>query len=287
MQITTWKDRGQLSIALQHLLSSTLAAAAALALSGSTALAQGSGHVELHVNPRWKECSFQLDPSLTQAAWHQFTAEAGVVTYFRPLVGAEPMGAGKFEVSLLQWKTRIDAADAAWNDTFVHPDSTHWLFEGSGLAFPGITVRAGLTNRTDLGAYVTKSPGANYGFFGAQVQHSLVHDTAKGWSAAGRLSFVSMYGPEDLDFTVYGMDLVASRKYALSFARASIEPYVGVSTSLSRAHETTSAVDLEDENVLGAQATIGAVTAISVARIGVEYGFARVSSLSLKVGIAR
>jgi hypothetical protein len=51
-----------------------------------------SHNVTLHINP------FQLDPALTQAAWHQFTGEAGVVTYFRALTGAEPMGAGNFEV---------------------------------------------------------------------------------------------------------------------------------------------------------------------------------------------
>ena len=46
------------------------------------------------------------------------------------------MGRGKFEVSVLQWQTDIDDHDAAWNDTFVHPDSVHWLFEGSGPQVP-------------------------------------------------------------------------------------------------------------------------------------------------------
>ena len=97
---------------------------------------------KLHVNPRWKECSFQLDPSLTQSAWRQFTEEAGLVTFFRPLSDARPLGKGRFELSALKWKTNINARDAAWNDTFVHPDSTHWLFEGSGLEFPGLTAGA-------------------------------------------------------------------------------------------------------------------------------------------------
>src|ERR1043165_6151215 len=118
----------------------------------SLAVAAGSAEAQtqpkLHVNPRWHECSFQIDASLTQQAWHQFSEEAGLVTYFRPLADARPMGRGKFEISVLQWKTGIDAKDAAWNDTFVHPDSTHWLFEGDGLAFPGLTARGGLTPTT-------------------------------------------------------------------------------------------------------------------------------------------
>jgi hypothetical protein len=62
--------------------SSTAAAALAFTLFTAFAtptLAQDANHPKLHVNPRWKECSFQIDPSLTQAAWRQFTREAGLV----------------------------------------------------------------------------------------------------------------------------------------------------------------------------------------------------------------
>jgi len=68
-------------------------AVAAIALSQAQAIAQTHNHPKLHVNPRWEECSFQLDPSLTQAAWHQFTQEAGLVSYFRPLAAARPRNA--------------------------------------------------------------------------------------------------------------------------------------------------------------------------------------------------
>src|SRR5688572_31792544 len=110
----------------------------ALALVGAPALAQhnhgGHSHgdhhdVQLHVNPRWKECSFQLDASLTQNAWREFTKEAGLVVYFRSLTDAKPMGARNFELSLLQWETAFDDTKDAWNDTFVHPTETHWLKE--------------------------------------------------------------------------------------------------------------------------------------------------------------
>jgi hypothetical protein len=255
---------------------------AGLAFLPSAATGQDSHPVRLHVNPRWKECSFQLDPSLTQQAWHQFAAEAGLVVYFRPLTSSRPMGAGNWEVSALQWQTGINDADAAWNDTFVHPDSTHWLFEGNGLQFPGLMLRTGLTDRIDVGAYATKNFNANYGFFGGQLQYSLLRDVKADWAASARLSFVSLYGPADLDFAVYGVDLLASRLYSGKWA--SVSPYAGVSSYLSTAHETAAAVDLADENVLGAQAMVGAVVQISAARIGLEYNFSRVSSRSLKMG---
>lgn len=256
-----------------------------LVLVPAIAEAQRDHQHELHVNPRWKECSFQLDPSLTQDAWHQFTEEAGLVVYFRPLAGAKPMGRGNFEVSMLQWETAIDDSDDAWNNTMVHPDSTHWLFEGNGMKFPGLMVRAGVTDRTDVAIYATKAIGANYGFVGAQVQRSLATGAATPWAAAARASVVTMYGPEDLGFAVYGVDLLASRTVALS-RWASVSPYAGVSGYLATAHERTDAVDLDDERVPGAQGMVGAELRLSRARLAAEYNVAKVRSVSLKMGIA-
>lgn len=261
---------------------STVAATCALALCPSPAWAQ---EPQLHVNPRWKQCSIQLDSSLTQGAWHQFTEEAALVAYFRPLADARPMGAGKFELSILQGTTRIDDAEAAWNDTFVHPDSAHWLFEGSGLSFPSLRFRAGVTDRLDVGAYFTRNPNANYGFYGGQVQYNVVHDARRNWDASARVSFVSLYGPEDVDLTVYGLDLLASKRVPVLSRRASVSPYAGVSTFLSRSHEKSAAVTLTDEDVLGVQAMVGAVAQISVARLAVEHSFATVSTTTLKLGV--
>jgi len=267
---------------MTYMIRTVAAAAFAVALIQSSASAQHSDHPPLHVNPRWKECSFQLNSALTQSAWRQFTREAALVAYFRPLSDAQPMGKGHFEFSVVQWQTGIDDHDAAWNDTFVHPDSTHWLFEGEGLKFPGLMARAGVSGSTDVGVYFTKSPGANYGFYGAQVQHTLVQNPT--WAAAARASFVSMYGPDDLDLRVFGADVLASRTFALT-RWAALSPYVGGSTYLSTAHEKTTAVDLADEHVVGAQAMVGTALQLSKARLAVEYNVSRVNSFSLKVGI--
>jgi len=269
----------------------TAAMALAIALYQTPVAAQAHQHgpsdgLTLHVSTRWKECSIQLDHSLTQSAWRQFVQEAGLVAYFRPLTDAQPMGKGKFELSVLQYDTKIDDHDAAWNDTFVHPDSTHWLFEGSGLKFPGLMARVGVSNKTDLGFYFTKNPNANYGFYGAQVQQNFMGSTTSDWAASGRLSFVSLFGPEDVDLAVIGLDLVASRQFALT-SWATVSPYAGVSSYLTGAREKSSVVDLEDESQGGSQAMIGAALQLSGARLAVEYNVAKVNSLSMKVGFGR
>jgi hypothetical protein len=60
---------------------------------------------------------------------------------------------------------------------------------------------------------------------------------------------------------------------------------VGVSTYLASSHEKSAVVDLNDERVLGAQATIGAALALSKARLAMEYNVAKVNSLSFKIGV--
>ena len=271
----------------------TAAMALAIAINNTPVAAQANQHgpsdgqrPTLHVSTRWKECSIQLDRSLTQSAWRQFAQEAGLVAYFRPLADAQPMGKGKFEISLLQYETRIDDHDAAWNDTFVHPDSVHWLFEGSGLKFPGLVARVGVSKKTDVGVYYTKNPNANYGFYGAQVQQNFVGSTTSDWAASGRLSFVQLFGPEEVDLTVVGLDLIASREFELN-NWASVSPYAGVSSYLTAAREKSAVVDLDDEYQGGSQAMIGAALRLSGARVAMEYNVSRVNSISMKVGFGR
>lgn len=253
-----------------------------LSAAVGTSLAQDT---KLHVNPRWDECSFQLDESLTQSAWRQFTREAALVSYFRPLTDAKPMGVLNVEFSLLQWSTAIDDSDPAWNNTFVHPDSTHWLTEGSSLAFPGLMARVGVTDRLDVGAYWTKNPHANYGFFSGQLQYNLIDNPEKKWAASARLNFSSLYGPEDLTLRVYGMDVLASKEFTLYKNWMTLSPYVGVSAYVSSSHEMTAVVELEDEILGGGQAMVGALLKLGMGRLGVEYNFAEVNTFSLKVGV--
>jgi hypothetical protein len=248
--------------------------------------AMAQSQPKLHVNTKWKQCSFQLDPSLTQSAWHQFTQEAGQVVYFRPLTDARPMGRGSFDFSFMQWQTNIDDGDSAWNDTFVHPDSTHWLYEGSGLQFPGLAFRAGATSTTDVGVYFTKNVQANYGVYGFQLQQNLIRRGARDWDVSARASFMSLFGPADLDLNVYGLDLVTNWKH-VTYKGATLVPYVGLATYLASAHEKTAAVNLADEHVTGVMGTVGAELQFSVVRLAAEASVSKVPSISMKLGIGR
>jgi hypothetical protein len=233
----------------------------------------------LHTNNRWSDCSIVIHHTLTQEAWHQFVTEAALVTYIRPLASAKPLGSGHLELSALNWSTRIDAADAAWNDTFSHPDSTHWLIEGDFLPIPGLMLRVGATDRLDVGGYFTARPDANYGIAGLHLQYNLLNDAETAVAAAGRLSAATLYGPDDLDHSVVGLDFLVSKDvYVFS-------PYVGVSGYAAHGRETTSAVELDNETIFGVQGTVGVAVEISAVRLGTEVNLGRVPSYSFKVGL--
>jgi len=256
-----------------------LIAMSVIILSSPSLFAGDGGHVQpLHTNDKWEECSFVLDPSLTQAAWHQFAQEASNVIYYRPISSAKPMGKGNFHIGITNMTTSIDDSHDAWNDTFSHPDSEHWLFEGGGLGFPGLEARMGYNDKMDIGLYFTKNPNANYGFYGAQLQYSLIDNLENGLAAAIRASFVQMFGPEDLNLGVYGLDLIVSKDVNR------FSPYAGISTYLSRVQATTSKVSLDDENIIALQGMIGFTTHVSALRLGLEMNFAEVNTSSFLIG---
>jgi len=232
----------------------------------------------LHVNDQWSQCAMVIDPALTQDAWHQFVDEAALVSYFRPLASARPLGAGHFEVSVMSWGTRIDDADPAWNDTFSHPDPQHWLFDGDALRIPGMALRVGVSDRVDVGGYVTKAFGANYGILGGQVQYAFVNDKERGLAASARANALKLYGPADLDLNVYGLDLIASKDVSR------FSPYAGVSGYLSHGRETTDKVALADETVPGLQGMVGLAARVWHLRLGAELNLASVLGYSFKVG---
>lgn len=262
-------------------------ALALFSLAATSALpsARAQNRPRLHVNTRWRSCSLQLDSSLREPAWRQFTRDAGQLIYFRPLVDAEPMGRGKFDFSIVQWQTNVNDRSSAWNDTFVHPDSMHWLYEGSGLEFPGLALRAGVSSRTDVGVYFTKNFQANYGAWGLQLQQNLLRG-ARDWDLSVRGSVVSLFGPEDIGMNVVGIDVVTNWRH-WRVGPAELVPYADVATFLASSHERSNVVNLPDAHMTGAMGTVGTQLELSVVRVAAEASISRVPSFGMKVGIGR
>jgi hypothetical protein len=166
-----------------------------------------------------------------------------------------------------------------------HPDPTHWLYDGSGLPVPGLMARAGVTDRLDVGFYYTQNPNANYGFAGAQVQYNVLQQATSLLDASARLSAVMLFGPDDLDHTVYGLDLIASRRYPLlgRVAVATVRRRVRIPVELTREVRRRRTRRRTCRERARAR---GAVAQYSFLRVAVEYDAAAVQSRSVRIGPA-
>lgn len=240
----------------------------------------------------------QLDPSLSQAAWRQFTQEAGIIAALDPLTSAQPFGRGNFEIAITPAIYPIDDTESAWNDTFVHPHSTHWLYgetsEEPGevrdghadsmhsLGIPLPRVRVGVTDRMDVGFYYIPAPGANYAFLGGHLQSNVLSDTRRGLNAAVRLRAAQLRKVEDFGVSTYALDVLASKDVSIFSA------YAGVSGYMARSHETTPAVDLDDETVFGMEGHVGAsALLLSHLRLGAQLTVGRLTYPAVTLAFAR
>lgn len=249
--------------------------AAIITLTGYNSFAQGDPDVELNVNSELNTCDIELSPNLTQEEWKVFNRQFGDVIYFNPMTSARPLGTKNFDITLDFKITSIDQTSGAWNNTFHHPDSIHWL--GDVLVVPALHARMGVSEKVDVGVYFTHS--GLYGFIGGEVKYALLNDTDKGWAVSVRGSIIKELSVEDFNFTNYGVDVSASKTFGL------FTPYVGVAGTLSHAKEVTEKVNLSNENVLDARLIAGAEFKWKIVNLGVEVDVSELTTLVIKMGV--
>lgn len=252
---------------------------ALLGLAPAVALAHGeNGHAadpNLHVDAGLKDCSIDFAPELTQVAFRRFAREFGSASAFTLMAPPTTLGRGHVAFALDGISFTVEEKSDAWNDTFSHPDATHEL--GSNKQFPKVRLRAGLTDRIDVGAFYTVNPNANYGWFGLEGRYGLLRQGASmPVSLVARGAWTKTLYVDDMDMQAATGDLAAGRTFWNAFT-----PYVGVGTSVIIVRETTDAVALHNETLqvshviggaelrwwrlaLGAEAHVSALTTFEV-----------------------
>jgi hypothetical protein len=235
--------------------------------------------VKIHVNPKLKMCDFELSSDLTQTQFKRFTKEVGHVGYFDPLTSARPLGKYKFDIALVNGgATAIDQTSGAWNNTFHHPDSNHWL--GDVVMLPGIQARMGLTDKIDIGLYYSHSAplGGKYSFIGADIKYSYYNNIETGWAAAVRASYVQDVTIKDLNIRVFGLDALVSKSFG------AFTPYAGVTGTVNHAKELSERVNLSNETRLDARGTLGLDFRYKFINLGAEAAISELTTFSLKIG---
>jgi hypothetical protein len=229
-----------------------------------------------HIDPGVKSCSMVIDPSLTQSQWHTFTEQAAAIVAFKSLASASTLGKGELRISINGSRTPVDQHNSAWINTFVHPDADCPL--GDAIAIPTLRASVGVTDRVDIGGYWTTAPRANYGMVGGEVKYGFVRESAKCPAAAVRASAVFLTGVPDFNVNVYSLDLITSKTFA------HLSPYVGFRHSLAIGTETTTKVDLKQEQLTVTQGYAGVSYPIWMVDLAVEYNVGTVNTLALALG---
>jgi hypothetical protein len=211
---------------------------ALLSLVPAAALAQKP---ILHVDPSLKDCSVIFAPELTQSAFQRFVREFGSVSAFKQMSPPTTLGKGGVALGLDMIYFTVDEASDAWNDTFAHPDATHYL--GSHKSFPSVRLRVGVTDAVDLGAYYTRNPDANYGWLGVEGRYGLLRQNAAvPISLTVRGAYTKTLYVADMDMHTATFDVSGGRTF---WNR--VTAYAGWGGDLILARETTDAVQLKTE----------------------------------------
>lgn len=258
-----------------------------IGIFNSKSMAQSHEHgdpdVELHVNTSLEICDFDIHPDLTQSEWKRFTKEAGNLLYLNSLSSAKPLGIKNWDFIIEMTSSDVDETSGAWNNTFHHPDSVHFLNEGPRTSIPAMRFRIGLTEKIDAGIYFspTQTLGANYNLIGFEAKYAFLNDPETNWAAAVRVSHVMDAGIDDFNISVTGIDVTASKTFFNV-----LTPYAGVSGNWNHSKEVTNEVNLDNENYVGVRGIVGAEIRYRFINLGYEVmvgdGF---NNSALKIGV--
>lgn len=242
-------------------------------------------NVVLHVNPELGMCDFDIASNFTQSEWGQLTREAGNALYLNPMAAANTLGRKNWSLFIDYNSFHVDQESGAWNNSFHHPDSVHWLTGTSErIAVPSVRFQMGLNNKWDAGImYTSAIPfGANYGFLGFESKYAFLNDTIGGWSAAARLCYTMDANIKDFNIGSAGLDILASKKLWNV-----ITPYVGVTGIWNHGRELTTEVDLRNEHTFDIRGIAGVNFQWRFVTLGYEFmlGTDKAANRSLKFGV--
>ncbi|MEW5916966.1 MAG: hypothetical protein AB1762_11195 [Gemmatimonadota bacterium] len=253
---------------------------AACALAGAPLQAQHRlNHPPLHVDPSYEECHVRFAPTLTQAAFRKFAREFGSVSAYKQMASASTLGKGRVSLGIEMMTFGVDHFSDAWNDTFAHPDADHEL--GARQQFPKIKVRAGVTDDIDIGAFFTRNPLSNYGWFGVDGKYRVLTEGDRlPVSVAVRGAYTKTLYVTDMDMHAITADVSVERRIAQTF-----RPYLGVGADGVFARETTNSVALNSENHIVPHLFGGIdVTVLGRVTLGAEFTLGARQSTQIQVG---
>ena len=229
-----------------------------------------------HVGYAYDSCYIDLHPELTAGQFKAFAREFADAGAFVPMAGARALSPWQVGLGLTYNQTFINDAKPQWINTFSHPGDDHWLGKP---ALPIVQARLGLPRSFEAEVMLTGDPGSNWAIVGAALRAPLIAETPTvPVSAALRVSYLHLLGPDEVDLDAVAMVSLISR----TLGRFS--PYVGFGGVAARGTEHTDELALGSTTAYSARATVGLEVALGRFRIAGQGMLASVKSLALMLG---
>jgi hypothetical protein len=250
----------------------------------ATAIAHGAGghpaDPNLNVDASLEDCSVVFAPDLTQAAFKRFAREFGSVSAFKQGAPPTTLGQWGFSVGVEQIFFSVEDKSAAWNDTFAHPDAYHEL--GSDLSIPKLTLRVGVTDDLDVGAFYSENPNANYGWLGVDAKYRILEQREDmPITLAVRGAYTKTLYVADMDMHAASVDVSVGRTLWNV-----LTPYLGLGSDAVLVRETSDAVDLQSEALVVPRLTVGFEARYWHVAIGAEAHLSELNSYQAQVSVA-
>jgi hypothetical protein len=151
--------------------------------------------------------------NLAQDEFRKLSEDLGSALSYHPQTPTEPLGATGFDagVALTMAHVRnLDVLKRASSDNVP-----------SNVPIPTLRVDKGLPLGLDVGAVYARVPGSDIAFWGLQGRYAILKGNPALPAVGVRASYTKLRGVDELDFHTKGLDISASKGFAL------LTPYIG------------------------------------------------------------
>ena len=163
--------------------------------------------------PAW---GFKVDElqNLSQTEFLLLSEDAGAAFSYHPQAPTEPQGIAGFDVGFSLTVSKLMNKDA-WAKASSESVPSY-------VAMPTLRANKGLPLGIDVGLMYAAVPGANISVLGGEARWAFIHGNAAAPAVGVRGTYTKVSGIDQLDLNTKGLDLSASKGFAV------FTPYVGI-----------------------------------------------------------
>jgi len=152
--------------------------------------------------------------SLAQSEFRLFSEDLGAALSYKALAPAEPLGITGFDLGV-----EVTATSLEHSNLFDKASSGSGL---SSLPVAKLHAHKGLPFGIDVGAFYSSVPSTNIKLVGAELRYAFLEGGVALPAVALRGTYTKLSGVDQLDLNTRGLELTASKGFAM------LTPYAGV-----------------------------------------------------------